>query len=62
MKKSKKNIQSSFNSQMASHILLGVGLGILLTYPVVGSHPLRWGIGLLALGVVLYLYPQFAKK
>lgn len=61
MKKLNKNVQSGINYQMAAHVLLGVGLGILLTYPIVGAHPLRWGIGLLALGVIAYLYPSLAK-
>lgn len=38
------------------HILVGMGLGILLTYPLVGRHPLRWGIALLVLGVLGHLW------
>ena len=44
------------------HVLVGMGVGILITYPLVGSHPVRWGVGLLALGVAGHLYPLVVKK
>jgi len=44
------------------HVLIGLGLGILITYPLVGEHPVRWGIALVALGLLGHLYPLMAKK
>lgn len=44
------------------HLLIGVGFGILVTYPLVGSHPLRWGVGILAVGLLGHLYPLVTKK
>lgn len=44
------------------HVLIGAGIGVLVTYPFIGDHPLRWGVGLLALGVAGHLYPLFVKK
>lgn len=46
----------------AVHVLVGMGAGILLTYPLVGDHPLRWGVTLLALGLVGHLYPLVTGK
>lgn len=44
------------------HAVAGMGLGILITYPYVGTHPVRVGVGLLALGTLGHLYPLFASK
>lgn len=38
-----------FNS--LTHVLAGIGIGILITYPFAGSHPVRWALVFLALGV-----------
>lgn len=45
-----------------THLVIGVGVGILLTYPFVGIHPLRWGLSFLALGLLGHIYPLVAKK
>ncbi|MDD4938389.1 MAG: hypothetical protein PHX34_05275 [Candidatus Shapirobacteria bacterium] len=45
-----------------SHALAGIGVGILITYPFVGSHPLRWGAFFLVVGLIGHLYAYFAKK
>lgn len=50
----------SYNS--AVHLLMGFGLGILVTYPLVGPHPVRWGLLFLGLGTAGHLYPVFIKK
>lgn len=38
------------------HILGGMGIGFLLTYPVAGSHPLRWGLAFLAFSALGHLW------
>lgn len=43
------------------HLLIGIGVGILITYPVVGSHPLRWGLAILTVGLLAHLYPLLVK-
>lgn len=43
-----------FNSLV--HLLAGMGIGFLLTYPVAGSHPVRWGVGFLALAVLGHVW------
>lgn len=44
-----------------SYLIMGMGLGVLFTYPIVGKHPVRWGAGLLALGLFAYLWPVSSK-
>ncbi len=44
------------------HILLGAGLGILVTYPLIGEHPVRWAAALVGLGILGHLYPLTLKK
>jgi len=39
----------------ASFLLMGVGVGVLLTNPLLNPHPLRWGFVLAAIGLVSYL-------
>ncbi len=50
----------AYNS--AVHVLIGLGVGVLITYPYVGSHPVRVGGLLLALGILGHLYPLFSRK
>jgi hypothetical protein len=44
------------------HILGGVGIGILITYPFIGPHPVRWGVSFFALSILGHLYPMTLKK
>lgn len=44
------------------HCVSGIGLGILITYPLVGSHPIRWAVVFLTVGVLGHLYPLVAGK
>lgn len=44
------------------HGLAGVGIGILITNPLVGEHPVRWGAVFLGLGILGHLAPYFDKK
>ena len=44
-----------------THLLIGIGCGILMTYPLVGSHPLRWGLPFLVVGLLAHLYPLLVK-
>lgn len=48
-----------FNSSV--HTLIGMGIGILMTYPLVGVHPMRWGVLFLAIGIIGHLYPMVYK-
>lgn len=40
----------------------GIGIGILITYPFVGSHPVRWGVAILALAAFAYIYPLSSDR
>jgi hypothetical protein len=44
------------------HLTLGMGIGILITYPLVRSHPLRVGLALVVVGIVGHLYPLMVKR
>lgn len=40
-----------------SLVLVGMGIGILITYPLVVTHPVRWGALFIGLGLLAHLYP-----
>ena len=44
------------------HLIAGAGIGVLLTYPLVGEHPIRWSVALLSLALLGHLYPLTAGK
>lgn len=44
------------------HMFAGIGIGILITYPLVGAHPIRWGVAFLLVAILGHLYPLFIKK
>lgn len=44
------------------HFLIGLGVGVLITYPYIGIHPVRVGGLLVAVGLAMHLYPLVAKK
>lgn len=44
------------------HLLIGLGLGAILAYPVFFPHPIRWGLLLIGLGVLGHIYPLKLKK
>ncbi|MBI4028869.1 MAG: hypothetical protein HY376_00680 [Candidatus Blackburnbacteria bacterium] len=43
------------------HLVIGLGFGIILARPYV-ANPVKWGLALIAVGVVGHLYPYFAAK
>lgn len=43
------------------HLLVGIGIGILITYPYIGEHPLRWGVAFIIVGILGHLYPLITK-
>ena len=51
---------SMYNSLV--HLITGVGVGIMLTFPYFSTHPVRWGLGLVVVGLVGHLYPLTMKK
>ncbi len=38
-----------------AHMCVGLGFGFLLTYPLAGSHPLRWAMTFLVIGLVMHI-------
>jgi len=43
------------------HVAAGMGFGILMTYPMVGIHPIRWAVALLAFATIAHIYPLIAE-
>lgn len=52
-------VHTNYNSFI--HILVGVGIGILLTHSLFDPHPIRWGFLFLAVGILGHLYPLIKK-
>lgn len=43
------------------HVIAGIGIGMLLTYPLAGNHPVRWGMAFITIGILGHLYPLMKK-
>ncbi len=54
-KKVKKYFASHPEENGLTHLVLGMGIGFLLTYPLAASHPVRWGVAFLVVGIVMHL-------
>lgn len=48
-----------FNSVV--HAIGGIGIGILIASPVIGTHPVRWGVTLLVISALGHLYAMYIK-
>ena len=44
------------------HFFGGMGVGILLTYPVVREHPVRWGLAFVVLSLLGHVYAATTKQ
>lgn len=43
------------------HIFAGMAVGIMMTYPFAGTHPVRWAVALMGVAALGHLYPLFKK-
>lgn len=34
------------------HVMTGIGIGIIVSGPFAGEHPVRWGVAFLAVGIL----------
>lgn len=57
-KKALKYFASHPEVNALSHLTAGIGVGILITYPLIVSHPMRWGLLFLGLGLLGYVYAK----
>jgi hypothetical protein len=57
----KKLAQGSPTSFMLALLFFGIGLGILMTYPVVQTHPLRYAGFFILVSLIVYFYPSLKK-
>lgn len=42
-------------------LIIGIGVGALLTYPFFGTHPVKWGLALIGIGILIALYSKMKK-
>ncbi|MFA5932745.1 MAG: hypothetical protein WCV81_00595 [Microgenomates group bacterium] len=63
-KKTSKDIMccEGGNSCCISKLIIGIGIGALLSNLVFGLHPLKWGFSLIAVGILIYFLPKITKK
>lgn len=61
MKKLEKYFSRHIYLNSLSHLLAGVGIGILLTNSFFNPHPLRFGIAFLILGLLGHAYAYISK-
>lgn len=62
MSKNTKASKDTLDLKIVSHISLGIGIGILITNPMIMPHPVRWGVGFIVLAVLIYFYNSNSKK
>lgn len=55
-KKANKYFSKSPGFNGFIHVLAGIGIGILITYPYIGSHPVRWGIAFIVVSILGHLW------
>lgn len=53
-KKMKKYFGKHVEENAAAHLLLGIGAGFLLTYPLAQQHPVRWGAVFVIAGLLVH--------
>lgn len=59
---SKKYFEKHADFNALTHVLLGVGFGAVLTYPVFGSHPVRYGLIFLVIGIGCHIWAATRKS
>lgn len=57
----KKYVSDYFSYPTVANIVVGIGIGMLLTYPLAGVHPVRWGVSLAVIGILAQLVPLIVK-
>ncbi len=60
-KRAEKYFSKHFYMNALIHTAIGIGIGILVTYPLVGEHPVRWGVALIVVGVLGHFLPFMEK-
>lgn len=54
-------VSSYFGYPTIVNIVVGMGVGMLLTYPLAGAHPVRWGVSLVVIGILAQIVPLILK-
>lgn len=61
MKKLEKYFSKHVYFNGTIHTLAGIGIGILVTYPIIGIHPMRWGLAFLIAGILGHVWAYTQK-
>lgn len=60
-KKITKYLKDHPNYNAFVHMFAGAAVGIMITNPFVGEHPVRWAVAFLGLATLGHLYPLITK-
>lgn len=60
-KKITKYLNDHPNYNAFLSIFAGMAVGVMMTYPFVGPHPVRWAVVLLGIATLGHIYPLFTK-
>lgn len=61
MKKQTKYFATHVHFNSLAHLVIGLGLGFLLARPLDGGHPVRVGLVILGVGLLMRLKPLLMK-
>lgn len=60
-----KNIERFFTKNVyynaLSNLVLGLGIGALITNSIINPHPLRYGLVIVLIALLLYAYAYYKK-
>lgn len=66
MNKSVKRVHDYFSENIwytkLVYMIGGIGVGIIISGPFAGVHPVRWGLAFILLAALLHLYPLLSKR
>lgn len=55
-KKIEKYLSKNTEFNSALHLIGGIGIGIIITYPLIGIHPVRWGLIFIGVAVIGHIW------
>ena len=62
MKRVEKYFSRHVMANSAAHLFLGVGLGLLAARPLAATHPVRWALVFIAIGIGIHFMAMTEKK
>ncbi len=62
MRSVEKYFSKHVMANSAAHLFLGVGLGLLAARPLAATHPVRWALVFIAVGLGVHIMAMTEKK